>query len=106
MNERITDVLQRSQIENQIRFVVMSLIVEDRELIPAMVLVAALFVGPNPSEIANLVGIDQATVEEIALRLQKSEAWTPEGTQYGTGWAVKTFLPMYAWQWGDLCELE
>ena len=55
---------------------------EEPQFKATMVLVAALFLGPNEGEIANLTGYTPEYVNEIAERLRASGLWTEAGVDY------------------------
>jgi hypothetical protein len=48
----------------------------------AMILVAALFVGPNVDAIVSLTGSAASLVENVACRMRASGMWTDEGAKY------------------------
>jgi hypothetical protein len=48
----------------------------------AVIMVAAMFVGPHVDAIVGLTGYSRELVQRIALRLRASGIWTTEGVDY------------------------
>jgi hypothetical protein len=53
----------------------------------ALVMIAALFVGPSEAAVAEITGCSGAFVELIAERLRASAMWTDAGTDYADWFA-------------------
>ncbi len=48
----------------------------------AVVMIAAIFVGPSEEQIARVTGYSQEFVSQIGARLKESGLWTTDGTDY------------------------
>ncbi len=56
---------------------------DESALKPTVVLVAALFVGPDEEKIVRVTGYSRDYVAEVAERLRVSRLWSAEGLDYG-----------------------
>jgi len=56
---------------------------EESDLRATVVMVAALFVGPNEEKIVRLTGYSRQYVAEVAERLRVSRLWSAEALDYG-----------------------
>jgi hypothetical protein len=75
--------MTQNHVLEQVRCIVDELVAtSDPDYETAVIMVAALFIGPNVDAIVDLTGCTRDIVDSIASRMRASGMWTDEGVDY------------------------